>query len=231
MTTTHQPPQLMPADQADRYREKADQALGKHNQYDNHLPLATPNAVLAVSQELAVVSETLTLVDGNLERIAGVLEERERAVRMPEPDFTESELVVVRGEISRTDTKSSILLASVAIVAGPLAEKADTLLRQPWWVAVVGLVASVLAGVSTWLLLDVVLPRMKGITNANFIYYSQCTADELDEALGTGANRRAELAVLSAIAKAKFECLGRAGVLLKVSGLLFALTAGLAIAF
>ncbi|MDX3165869.1 DUF5706 domain-containing protein [Streptomyces scabiei] len=231
MTTMKEPTRVLPADQADRYREKADQALGTHNQFDTHVPLATPNAVLAVSQELAVVSETLTLVDGNLERIAGALEERERAVRMPEPDFTESELVVVRGEISRTDTKSSILLASVAIVAGPLAEKVDTLLRQPWWVAVLGLVASVLAGASTWLLLDVVLPRLKGITNANFIYYARCTADELDVALGTGADRRAELAVLSVIAKAKFQCLARAGALLKLSGLLFALTAVLAITF
>ncbi|MCF1592503.1 Pycsar system effector family protein [Streptomyces muensis] len=236
MTTMKEQPRVTPADQADRYRERAHQALdGKSPEHgwpiQNGDEVALPYSVLAVSQELAGVNETLTLVDGNVERIAGVLEEQERTAHQPEPDFTESELLVVRGEISRTDTKSSILLASVAIVAGPLAEKADSLLRQPWWVAALGLVASVLAGVSTWLLLDVVLPRLTGTTNANFIYYSRCTATELDEALGAGADRRAELAVLSAIAKAKFQCLARAGVLLKLSGLLFAVTAGLVIAF
>ncbi|MEU5476798.1 Pycsar system effector family protein [Streptomyces mirabilis] len=134
---------------------------------------------------------------------------------------TVEEIKVVRGEIARTDTKASILLASVAIVAGPLAEQATVILRQPWPVQAFAAVAAVLLGVATWLLLDVVLPRLTGRSNNNFLHYARCDRDTLRAALGD-ADQEGELIVLSGIADAKFRCLARAGVLLKAGGLLFA---------
>ncbi|MEJ8632436.1 Pycsar system effector family protein [Streptomyces sp. MS2.AVA.5] len=187
------------------------------------------HAVLAAATQLADLSDRLVAVDIDLSRIANAAEAR--VERLAETDHTEPELQVVRGEISRTDTKSSILLASVAIIAGPLAEKAETLLHQPWPITAVGVVAAVFAGLATWLLLNVVLPRLHGNSNANFLHYARCSPEELAEALGAKADRRSELAALSAIAEAKFRQLARAGVLLKISGLLFAATAALAVAF
>ncbi|MFD5451233.1 hypothetical protein [Streptomyces sp. NPDC127100] len=228
MTSTQEPPITTPGDLADRYRDRAQAVIDLYNPYDHQIPLATPQAVLAVSAELAGTTEAAARLAHETERIAEALEAQ---AEQPEPDYTEAELQVVRGEISRTDTKASILLASVAIVAGPLAERADTLLRQPWPIGALGLVAAVLAGLSTWLLLDVVLPRLVGSTNANFIHYARCQPQDLDIALGHGADRRGELVALSGIAQAKFLRLARAGLLLKLSGLAFAVTAGLAIAF
>lgn len=228
MTSTQEPPSITPGDLADRYRERAQTVIDQYNPYDRQIPLATPHAVLAVSAELAGTNECLARVAYEVERVADAVVAQ---AEQPAPDYTEAELQVVRGEISRTDTKASILLASVAIVAGPLAEKTDTLLRQPWPIGALGMVAAVLAGLSTWLLLDVVLPRLIGRTNANFIHYARCQPQELADALGEGADRHGELVALSEIAQAKFRRLARAGVLLKLAGLAFAATAGLAIAF
>ncbi|MFG3157285.1 hypothetical protein ACGF7W_35205 [Streptomyces sp. NPDC048219] len=228
MTSTQEPPTVSPGDLADRYRDRAQAAIDRYNPYDHEFPLATPQAVLAVSAELAGTTEAAARLAHETERIADALEAQ---AEQPDPDYTETELQVIRGEISRTDTKASILLASVAIVAGPLAERADTLLRQPWLIGALGLVAAVLAGLSTWLLLDVVLPRLVGISNANFIHYARCRPQDLDDALGHGADRRGELVALSGIAHAKFRRLARAGLLLKLSGLAFAATTGLAVTF
>lgn len=232
MTTTQEP--STHHEQAADLRRRAHTALdGRHPTEDwpiqNGSAVAGSHATLAGATQLADVSDRLIAVGVDLSRIADASEAQAKR-STPEPDYTEPELQVVRGEISRTDTKSSILLASVAIVAGPLAEKADTLLRQPWPIAALGLAAAVLAGVSTWFLLDVVLPRLHGNTNANFLHYASCSTNGLAEALGPDADRRGELAALSAIAEAKFRQLARAGRLLKISGLLFAATAALAIA-
>ncbi|MFF3730965.1 Pycsar system effector family protein [Streptomyces sp. NPDC002476] len=147
-------------------------------------------------------------------------------------DRVEQELLVVRGEISRTDTKSSILLASVAIVAGPLAEHATDLMHQPWPIAVIAVVAAVAAGVATWLLLDVVLPRLMTGGKSNFLHYASCDRDheKLRRLLSTDADPESELVRLSQIAVAKYERLALAGKLLKLSGLLFAATTALVIA-
>lgn len=191
--------------------------------------VAAGHATLAAATQLADVSDRLLAVDIDLSRIANAAEAR--GERAGETDYTESELQVVRGEISRTDTKASILGASVAIVAGPLAEKVETLLHQPWPITALGVVAAVFAGLAAWLLLNVVLPRLFGNSNANFLHYAKCSPEELAEALGAMADRRGELASLSAIAEAKFRQLARAGALLKISGILFAATAALAVTF
>lgn len=146
-------------------------------------------------------------------------------------DRTEQELLVVRGEIGRTDTKSSILLASVAIVAGPLAEHATDLIHHSWPIATLAVLAAA-AGAATWLLLDVVLPRLNTGGRSNFLHYARSTDQaELRRLLSTDADPGSELVTLSQIAVAKYERLTRAGKLLKLSGLLFAATAALALTF
>jgi hypothetical protein len=146
-------------------------------------------------------------------------------------DRIEQELLVVRGEIGRTDTKSSILLASVAIVAGPLAEHATDLIHHSWPIATIAVVAAAAAGTATWLLLDVVLPRLTGGGKSNFVHYARCDHAELRRLLSTDADPDSELVTLSQIAVAKYERLTLAGKLLKLSGLLFAATAALALTF
>ncbi|MEU3704745.1 Pycsar system effector family protein [Streptomyces anulatus] len=145
-------------------------------------------------------------------------------------DRIEQELLVVRGEIGRTDTKSSILLASVAIVAGPLAEHATDLIHHSWLIATLAVVAAAAAGVATWLLLDVVLPRLNTGGKSNFVHYARSDHAELRRLLSTEADPDSELVSLSQIAVAKYERLALAGKLLKLSGLLFAATAALALA-
>ncbi|MFJ1837890.1 Pycsar system effector family protein [Streptomyces sp. NPDC088175] len=147
----------------------------------------------------------------------------------PRTDRIEQELLVVRGEISRTDTKSSILLASVAIVAGPLAEHATDLIHHSWPIAALAVVAAAAAGVATWLLLDVVLPRLSTSGKSNFVHYARSDHAELRRLLSTDADPDSELVSLSQIAVAKYERLALAGKLLKLSGLLFAATAALAL--
>lgn len=196
--------------QAVQGRRDALAALGGWSPEDADPHKATPYAVLAAAGEISASREVL-------EQLRDVVE---RAAARLTPDPVEEEIKVVRGEISRTDTKASILLASVAIVAGPLAEQATAVLRQPWPVQALVAVAAVLLGVATWLLLDVVLPRFTGRTNSNFLHYARCDREALRAALGE-ADREGELIALSGIANAKFRCLAHAGVLLKAGGLLF----------
>ncbi|MEU3399357.1 Pycsar system effector family protein [Streptomyces filamentosus] len=231
---TH-PPEPTNHTQASTLRGKAHKALaGKHPEHDvrigNGPEVATAHAALATATSLTDLTDRVLSVGHDLSRIADAAETQAQNATAG-PDYTEAELLTVRGEISRTDTKASIMLASVAIVAGPIAEKTDTLLRQQWPITALGLVAVALAGAATWLLLDVVLPRLKSSTNANFLHYAHCSGNELAEALGPNADRRGELATLSAIAEAKYQALARAGALLKAGGALLALTAALAIAF
>ncbi|MER5302274.1 Pycsar system effector family protein [Streptomyces lasiicapitis] len=232
MTTTRD---LSHHQEAADLRRRARRALGGQDpEHDwpisNSDEVATAHACLATATQLGDVSDRLVAIDVDLSRIADAAETQARRAN-PEPDYTEAELLTVRGEISRTDQKASILLASVAIVAGPVAERGDDLLRQPWPIAVLGLLAALLAATSTWLLLDVVLPRLVGRTNANFLHYATCSPQDMAAALGPDADRRGELAALSAIAKAKFQCLARSGLLLKASALLFTATAGLSLSF
>ncbi|MFD6534996.1 hypothetical protein [Streptomyces goshikiensis] len=247
MTTTQE---ATHSQDGERSRRAAAAALEGLNQFDvatTHT-VAKVSAVLSVSSELADTNDRILSATIDLGRIANAVE----AANDRGADCIGSELTVVRGEIARTDTKASILLASVAILAGPLAERADALLHQPWPIAALGVVAAVLAGAAAWLLLDVVLPRLTGSTGfrsnsyfvdllfqrrqavsttATFLGYARCEdADGIRAAVET-VDRYAELGALSRIAAAKFKALGTAGRLLKASGLLLAVTAGLAIAF
>lgn len=196
--------------QAVQGRRGALAALGGWSPEDADSQKATPFAVLAAAGEIGAAREVL-------EQLREVVE---RAAARLAADPVEEEIKVVRGEIARTDTKASILLASVAIVAGPLAAVATTVLRQPWPVQALAAVAAALLGLATWLLLDVVLPRLTGRTNSNFVHYARCDRAALRAALES-PDREGELIALSKIADAKFRCLARAGVLLKAGGLLF----------
>ncbi|MFD7554210.1 Pycsar system effector family protein [Streptomyces sp. NPDC059835] len=188
---------------------------------------ATAYATLACATQVADLSNRLLHLGQDVRRIADTF----RSDAEPPEDYTETELHVVRTEITRADTKASILLASVAIVAGLLAQKAAALMHNPWPIATLGVLATCLAAVATWILLDVVLPRLAGPANTSFLHYADATPTELDAALGQMADRRGELAILSRIARIKFRHLARAGALLKISGVLFAAIAMLAAAF
>ncbi|WP_053801313.1 Pycsar system effector family protein [Streptomyces rimosus] len=141
----------------------------------------------------------------------------------------ETELGVVRSEIARTDTKASILLAALAIVAGPLASNAGTLIRHGWPTATATILAVLLAGAAAWLLLDVVLPRLNGGGPNNFIHYARCARADLYTALHVTADPYTELIALSQIADAKMRRLLRAGQLLKAAALPAVIAAGLAL--
>ncbi|MFJ4010954.1 hypothetical protein [Streptomyces sp. NPDC090026] len=147
-------------------------------------------------------------------------------------DRIEQELLVVRGEIGRTDTKPSILLASVAIVAGPLVEHATDLIHHSWPIATLAVVAAAAASAATWLLLDVVLPRLNTGGRVQLPPLARSTDHaELRRLLSTDADPDSKLVTLSQIAVAKYKRLTLAGKLLKLSGLLFAATAALALTF
>ncbi|MFH8751083.1 Pycsar system effector family protein [Streptomyces rimosus] len=141
----------------------------------------------------------------------------------------EAELAVVRSEIARTDTKASILLAALAIIAGPLASNAGALIRSGWPTAATTVLAVLLAGAAAWLLLDVVLPRLNGSGTDNFIHYARCTRADLYTALHVTADPYTELINLSRIADTKMRRLRTAGLLLKAAALPAVIAAGLAI--
>ncbi|MFH8410733.1 Pycsar system effector family protein [Streptomyces sp. NPDC018019] len=141
----------------------------------------------------------------------------------------EAELAVVRGEIARTDTKASILLAALAIVAGPLASNAGALFHRGWPAAVFTVLTALLAGVAAWLLLDVVLPRLNGGGPNNFVHYATCDRERLIDALHVGADPHTELINLSRIADTKMRRLRTAGLLLKAAAAPAVIAAGLAI--
>ncbi|MFF4409844.1 Pycsar system effector family protein [Streptomyces sp. NPDC001404] len=228
MTTTHDP-RITPTDQADRYRDRAHTALdGRHPQHrwsiqDGH-EVAVPYSVLAASAELAGISERLAAIDENLERIADALES------VPEPDRVESEIDKAEARISRTDTKASFFAGGVVVMLAAVAQHLGGVMHHPWPIVALGAVAALVAGAAAWSLVDVVLPRLDGRGNANFLHYAHCRPDELAEALAA-PDLHDELSALSEIAEAKFQKVGLAGRLIKLSGLLFFLTAALAIFF
>lgn len=147
----------------------------------------------------------------------------------PSPTRVEVEMDRVRAEIARTDTKASILLAALAIVAGPLASNAGTLFHRGWPTAVATVLAVGLTGAAAWLLLDVVLPRLNGGGPNNFVHYATCDRERLIEALHVNADPHTELINLSRIADTKMRRLRTAGLLLKATAVPAVIAAGLAI--
>jgi hypothetical protein len=209
---------------AEQLRDKA-QAAAEDRLYrtdwamNDRAPDAAAYAVMATAEQLADISNRLLCIDISLgDATNRLLDQRARQqAQAATVDHTETELQVVRSEISRTDSKASILLAGLALIAGPLASCAGILLHAPGPVAACGIAAALFLALAAGCLLEVVLPRLHGAGDANFLHYARCTREELRTALGEHADRHGELIALSRIAQAKYRFLARAGLLLKAS--------------
>lgn len=133
----------------------------------------------------------------------------------------------VAGEISRTDGKSSLLLAFNGAVVAGLASVADKDL--PLFTKVFGATAVLALGAAAVLLLLVVRPRLSGADHASFPYWARLGDDEI-RAYMDGDSRVARVRVLSGLAVAKFTHLRRAVDLSLAALVLLALAAvGLAL--
>ncbi|MFJ4569021.1 Pycsar system effector family protein [Streptomyces caelestis] len=135
--------------------------------------------------------------------------------------------VSVAHEISRTDGKSSLLLAFNGAVLAGLASVADKDLPLP--TKVFGTAAVLALGAAAVLLLLVVRPRLSGADRASFPYWAQLDEDAIRDCM-QGDSRAARIRVLSILAVAKFTQLRRAIDLSLIALALLALaTAGLAL--
>jgi hypothetical protein len=133
----------------------------------------------------------------------------------------------VAHEISRTDGKSSLLLAFNGAVLAGLASVADKDLPLP--TKVFGTAAVLALGAAAVLLLLVVRPRLSGADRASFPYWAQLDEDAIRDCM-QGDSRAARIRVLSILAVAKFTQLRRAIDLSLIALALLALaTAGLAL--
>ncbi|WP_435846108.1 Pycsar system effector family protein [Streptomyces huasconensis] len=133
----------------------------------------------------------------------------------------------VAGEISRTDSKSSLLLAFNGAVLAGLASVADKDL--PLFTKMFGAAAVLALGAAAVLLLLVVRPRLSGADRASFPYWAGLSEDEI-RACMDGDTRAARIRVLSVLAVRKFTCLRRAVDLSLAALVLLALAAaGLAL--
>ncbi|MFF5968478.1 Pycsar system effector family protein [Streptomyces collinus] len=130
----------------------------------------------------------------------------------------------VKAEITRTDTKTGLLLAFVgAVLACAWTVARDLPLTLPAYVA--GGLGMVLLVVAAGLLLRSTRPNLRG--RHGFPLWATLTAEEITEAVVT--DLAADIAGLSRLAVAKFTCLRRAvdltmtgGALLIVAALLTA---------
>ncbi|GAA4560213.1 Pycsar system effector family protein [Streptomyces collinus] len=111
----------------------------------------------------------------------------------------------VKAEISRTDTKTGLLLAFVgAVLAGAWTVARDLPLTVPAYVA--GGVGMVLLVAAAGLLLRSARPNLRG--RHGFPLWATLTAEEITAAVAT--DLAADIAGLSRLAVAKFTCLRRA---------------------
>lgn len=113
----------------------------------------------------------------------------------------------VAGEISRTDSKSSLLLAFNGAVLAGLASVADKDL--PLSTKVLGAVAVLALGAAAVLLLLVVRPRLRADDRFSFPYWAQLDEDAIRDCM-QGDPRAARIRVLSGLAVRKFLHLRRA---------------------
>ncbi|MEU9983753.1 Pycsar system effector family protein [Streptomyces sp. NPDC050856] len=113
----------------------------------------------------------------------------------------------VAGEIARTDSKSSLLLAFNGAVLAGLASAADKDL--PLLTKVFGATAVLALAAAAGLLLLVVRPRLRGDDNASFPYWARLDEDEI-RACMHGDTRAARIRVLSVLAVRKYQLLRRA---------------------
>ncbi|MFJ1601539.1 Pycsar system effector family protein [Streptomyces sp. NPDC088261] len=113
----------------------------------------------------------------------------------------------VTGEIARTDSKASLLLAFNGAVLAGLASVADKDL--PAATKVIGALAVLALGVAAVLLLLVVRPRLRGDDRASFPYWATLDDDGIRSCM-EGDTRAARIRVLSTLAVRKFLHLRRA---------------------
>ncbi|GAA4301475.1 hypothetical protein GCM10023086_17390 [Streptomyces venetus] len=126
----------------------------------------------------------------------------------------------VKAEITRTDTKTGLLLAFVgAVLAGAWTVARDLPMNLPAYV-VGGLGMTVLVA-AAGLLLRSVRPNMRG--RHGFPLWATLTADEISEAVAR--DLAADIAGLSRLAVTKFTCLRRAVDLTCAGGALLVLAA------
>jgi Pycsar effector protein len=115
-------------------------------------------------------------------------------------------LTAVAGEISRTDTKASLLLALDGVLVAAVATLGSNLPAVGLALAAVGVVALVAA---TVLGILVVRPRLGGHDRSSFPYWATCPVEEIEA--GMAKDRRSlRIKVLSGIAMAKMRALQRA---------------------
>ncbi|MCX5037031.1 MULTISPECIES: Pycsar system effector family protein [Streptomyces] len=130
----------------------------------------------------------------------------------------------VKAEITRTDTKTGLLLAFVgAVLAGTWTVARDLPLTLP--AAVVGSLGLALLVGAAGLLLRSVRPNLRG--RHGFPLWATLTADEICDAVAW--DLAADIAGLSRLAVAKFTCLRRAVDLTLTGGALLILAAILAL--
>ncbi|WP_406355760.1 DUF5706 domain-containing protein [Streptomyces sp. NBC_01635] len=130
----------------------------------------------------------------------------------------------VKAEITRTDTKTALLLAFVgAVLAGTWTVARDLPLNVPAIVAG-GVGLALLVG-AAGLLLWSVRPNLHG--RHGFPLWATLTAEEINTAIGGGL--AADIAGLSRLAVAKFTCLRRAVDLTLTGGALLVLATVLAL--
>ncbi|MFH9062234.1 Pycsar system effector family protein [Streptomyces coeruleorubidus] len=126
----------------------------------------------------------------------------------------------VKAEITRTDTKTGLLLAFVgAVLAGAWTVGRDLPLTRPAYV--VGGVGMVLLVVAAGLLLRSTRPNLRG--RHGFPLWATLTADEITDAMAR--DLATDIAGLSRLAVAKFTCLRRAVDLTLTGGALLILAA------
>ncbi|MFD8524595.1 Pycsar system effector family protein [Streptomyces capillispiralis] len=126
----------------------------------------------------------------------------------------------VKAEITRTDSKTALLLAFVgAVLAGAWTVARDLPLN--WPAVVVGGAGMALLVAAAGLLLRSVRPNVSGLHG--FPLWATLTAEEISEAVSS--DLAADIAGLSRLAVTKFTCLRRAVDLIRAGGALLILAA------
>ncbi|CAL9483438.1 Pycsar system effector family protein [Streptomyces sp. enrichment culture] len=126
----------------------------------------------------------------------------------------------VKAEITRTDSKTALLLAFVgAVLAGAWTVTRDLPLN--WPAVVVGGAGMALLVAAAGLLLRSVRPNVSGLHG--FPLWATLTAEEISEAVSS--DLAADIAGLSRLAVTKFTCLRRAVDLIRAGGALLILAA------
>ncbi|MFI6376978.1 Pycsar system effector family protein [Streptomyces sp. NPDC050546] len=126
----------------------------------------------------------------------------------------------VKAEITRTDTKTGLLLAFVgAVLAGAWTVTRDLPLNLPAYIA--GGLGMVLLVAAAGLLLRSARPNLRG--RHGFPLWATLTAEEITDAVTT--DLAADIAGLSRLAVTKFTCLRRAVDLTCAGGALLILAA------